>query len=98
MTAFNKHFHFEPVPDFTGVMQFAIDQTGEANIADRIKVTRGEAFKVESEKLANSLAMNSYFSHVAADTPLGQPEEYKHRPKGVTAPATPTPPAEEGKE
>lgn len=87
----NPNFHYPTVKRFTGRLQYASNRMAEAQLGHG-KVLRAEVFAVRNERYANSLVENGDVSHVAADTPLGQPEEYKAGKKLTPpdAPATDT--------
>lgn len=81
-------FHYPVVRKFTGKLQY------RANDMERVEGTpfgpfmRGEVKEVRSQTAADGIVESGQFSHVAADTPVGQPEEY--RPKSTKPAATAT--------
>lgn len=81
-------FHYPPVAEYTGLVQFAIDRMEVAQITSGERsygqVRRGEVVKMKRGLAARMVARGGNFSHVAADTPEGQPEEY--RPAKKVAP------------
>lgn len=81
-------FHYPTVKSYTGRIQYRKDGA-ESQMISSGRVLRAEVIEMRSRDAANGLVDNGHFSHVAADTPLGQPEEYKPKKK-------PEPPAEGG--
>lgn len=74
-------FSFPVVKKFTGKIQY------RTNGAERVTTpfgdtARGEVKEVRNEKYANSLVENGDHAHVPADTPIGQPEEFRPKKKG----------------
>jgi hypothetical protein len=69
-------FHYPVVKTFTGKIQYRKDGA-ESQMIPSGKVLRAEVIPMRSRDAANGLVDNGQFSHVAADTQLGQPEEYE---------------------
>jgi hypothetical protein len=78
------------VKQFTGKIQYAKNDAAEATTALG-KSLRGEVHQVSErqKKVAIDLVNNGRYSHVAADTPLGQPEELALVGKKQTNPGEP---------
>jgi hypothetical protein len=83
-------FHFPVVKGFTGRIQYAKNRANEAMTALG-KSLRGEVHQVSDrqKRIAVGLVENGDFSHVAADTPLGQPEEFALTGKKQIVPGEP---------
>lgn len=88
------HFHYPPVAEYTGRVQYRHDRLASAQISSGEKVygtvSRGQVVEMKQGLAERLVTRGGDFSHVAADTPLGVPEEY--RPAKKQAPAQPTKP------
>lgn len=73
---FSARFHYPVVKSYTGKIQYAINDAGATTVTNGLTVLRGEVVGAR-EKMAVGLVQNGRFSHVAATTPVGQPEQYK---------------------
>jgi hypothetical protein len=82
------NFTFPVVKKFTGKIQY---RTNGASVVTTPfgDTLRGEVKEVRSEKYANGLVENGDHAHVAIDTPVGQPDEFRASVKKKDAePAT----------
>lgn len=84
-------YHFPVVKEPTGVVQFAknraevvtIERLGDVRRAQVIAVSKRNPPTSAALDFARGLVASGNFSHVAADTPLGQPEEYSREPQDL---------------
>lgn len=89
-------FSFPVEKKFTGRLQYETNGPASAQTAYGT-VLRAEVIAVRSEAYANGLVENGRFAHVAVNTPLGVPEEFKVKPselKKAAAEGTATEPTE----
>lgn len=90
------HFHYPPAAEHTGRVQYRYDRLASAQISSGEKVygivSRGQVVEMKQGLAERVVTRGGDFSHVAADTPLGVPEEYRPG-KRVTDPATAQPAA-----
>lgn len=63
---------------FTGKVQFRCNGAA-SKITPWGTVLRGEVKSFKNERAANGLVANGDHAHVDADTPIGQPDQFKER-------------------
>lgn len=89
-------FHFPVVKHPTGRVQFrkdgaevvTIDRLGDVHRAQVVTIMpAGKEPTAKALDFCRGLVVTGNFSHVAADTPLGQPDEFKPKKPGADAPS-----------
>jgi len=93
-------FSFQKADGYTGRIQFTTNRDEDAEVSGIGRTVRGEVKKV-SAAMARQAVGTGWFIHVPADTPLGQPDEFKLKKaeakESEKTPPTPfggTPPSE----
>lgn len=78
-------FHFPVVKQPTGVVQYrnnaaevvTIERIGDVRRAQVVAISKKQPPNAAALDFCRGLVASNNFSHVAADTPLGQPDDYK---------------------
>lgn len=84
-------FYYPAVKSPTGVVQFrnnaaevvTIDRLGDVRRGQVIAISKKNPPNAAALDFARGLVASGNFSHVDADTPLGQPDEYKPKPRDI---------------
>lgn len=84
-------FSFGTVDEFTGKVQYRSDDMASVEAPPFGTWKRGEVKHVKNQKAAESLVRSGHFSHVAAETSVGQPEEFAAMDKKTKKPGEPLP-------